>query len=260
MRTATARTSMLAVLLGVAALATAPVLAFAQEGKYGGTMRFVLEGEPPTLDPQWTTATVVMTQGSHWLESLFTQGAQYEVIPDLAKGCTLSDGLKVYDIELREGVKFHNGKEMTSADVVASLDRWGQVASHGKTVYENVEKVEANGDYAIRITLKEGNVVLPAFLTWTGRAFIYPKEVVDEVGADAPVKTYIGTGPFEFVEHRPDRYIRLKRFEDYGPRDEPPNGYGGRKVAYFDEILMIPVPEQAQRVTMVQTGEIDFSD
>lgn len=260
MTTTTARTSMLAVLLGVAALATAPVLAFAQEGNYGGTMRFVLEGEPPTLDPQWTTATVVMTQGSHWLESLFTQGAQYEVIPDLAKGYTLSDDLKVYDIELREGVKFHNGKEMTSADVVASLDRWGQVASHGKTVYENVEKVEANGDHAIRITLKEGNVVLPAFLTWTGRAFIYPKEVVDEVGADAPVKTYIGTGPFEFVEHRPDRYIRLKRFEDYVPRDEPPNGYGGRKVAYFDEILMIPVPEQAQRVTMVQTGEIDFSD
>ena len=250
----------LAIVLFAVLLFASPMNSIADQPKSGGTIRFVLEGEPPTLDPQWTTATVVMTQGSHWLESLFTQGSKYEVIPDLAESYTLSDDLKVYDIKLRKGVLFHNDKEMTSEDVVASLNRWGKVASHGKVIFKNVEKVEAVGNYAIRVTLKKGNVVLPAFLTWTGRAFIYPKEVVEEVGTKSPVKTYIGTGPFQFVEHKPDRYIKLKRFDKYVARTDEPNGYGGRKVAYFDEILMIPVPEQAQRVTMVQTGELDFSD
>lgn len=248
----------LIICLGI--LVVSPVFSIAGQPKHGGTMKFVLEGEPPTLDPQWTTATVVMTQGSHWLESLFTQGSQYEVIPDLAESYTLSDDLKVYDIKLRQGVLFHNGKEMTSDDVVASLNRWGKVASHGKVVFRNVVKVEAVDKYHVRISLNKGSVVLPAFLTWTGRAFIYPKEVVDEVGTKSPVKTFIGTGPFQFVEHKPDRYIKLKRFDKYVARTDEPNGYGGRKVAYFDEILMIPVPEQAQRVTMVQTGELDFSD
>src|SRR5512134_2094206 len=112
----------------------------AGQPRAGGTMRFALEGEPPTLDPQWTTATVVMTVGSHWLESLFTQGAKYEIIPDLAEGYTASNDLKVYDIALRVGVLFHNGKEMTSADVVASLNRWGQVAANGKNFFRNVDK------------------------------------------------------------------------------------------------------------------------
>jgi len=223
-------------------------------------MRFALEGEPPTLDPHWATATVVMTVASHWAESLFTQGAKYEVIPDLAESFTTSDDLKVYDIKLRQGVLFHNGKEMTSEDVAASLNRWGKVASHGKTFFKTVEKLEANGKYGVRITLNKGSAVVPAFLTWTGRAFIYPKEVVDEVGTESAIKNYIGTGPFEFVEHMPDRHIKLKRFEKYVARTDAPNGFGGKKVAYFDEIMMIPVPEQAQRVTMVQTGELDFSD
>ena len=109
----------LIICLGI--LVVSPVFSIAGEPKPGGTMKFVLEGEPPTLDPQWTTATVVMTQGSHWLESLFTQGSKYEVIPDLAESYTLSDDLKVYDIKLRQGVLFHNGKEMTSDDVVQKI-------------------------------------------------------------------------------------------------------------------------------------------
>jgi peptide/nickel transport system substrate-binding protein len=241
-------------------LATLPSISAAGQPRAGGTMRFALEGEPPTLDPHWTTATVVMTVGSHWLESLFTQGAKYEIIPDLAEGYTLSNDLRVYEISLRKGVLFHNGKEMTSEDVVASLNRWGQVATDGKNLFRNVDKVEAADKYKVRISLQKGSVVVPAFLTWRGRAFIYPKEVVDEVGTKGPVKTYIGTGPFQFIEHRPDRHIRLKRFDKYVARTDKPNGLGGQKVAYFDEILMIPVPEQAQRVTMVQTGELDFSD
>ena len=231
----------------------------AETPKYGGTIRFMLEAEPPTLDPHWSTSTVTTTVGMHWLETLFTLGSKYEIIPDLAEGYTTSDDLKVYDIALRKGVLFHNGKEMTSEDVVASITRWGKVAHYGKSLFKNVESVTATSKYAVRITLQKGSAVVPAFLTWQGRSPIYPKEVLDEAGEEH-VKTRIGSGPYQFIEHLPDNYIKLKRFSKYVPREEPANGYGGKKTPYIEEIMMIVVPEQAQRVNMVQAGELDFSD
>ena len=71
---------------------------------------------------------------------------------------------------------------------------------------------------------------------------------------------YVGTGPFKLAEWKPDQYIRMVRFDDYKSRSEKPNGYGGGKTAYVDEIRWIPVPEVATRVAQVETGELDFGD
>ena len=124
----------------------------------------------------------------------------------------MSDGGRRYTITLRKGVKFHNGKEMTSADVVASLARWGKMSTPGKAVWNNVEAVEAKDPFTVVIHLKEPSGSL---LFGLGRpnagAAIYPKEVVDAAG-DGQVKEFIGTGPYRFVEHKPDRHIKLARF------------------------------------------------
>jgi peptide/nickel transport system substrate-binding protein len=71
---------------------------------------------------------------------------------------------------------------------------------------------------------------------------------------------FIGTGPFRLNERLPDRYISLVRFEDYASRDEDPDGYGGGKTAYFDEIRFIPVPEQSVRADGLITDEFDYSE
>jgi ABC-type transport system substrate-binding protein len=57
------------------------------------------------------------------------------------------------------------------------------------------------------------------------------------------------------VEHRPDRHIKLARFKEYSARSEPANGFGGKRTAYFDEILFLTVPETAVRLAGVETGE-----
>jgi peptide/nickel transport system substrate-binding protein len=62
------------------------------------------------------------------------------------------------------------------------------------------------------------------------------------------------------VEHRPDRHIKVARFKDYAVRTEAPNGYGGRRTAYADEILFIPVPDVAVRLAGVETGEYHFAN
>src|SRR5207247_5514712 len=85
-------------------------------------------------------------------------------------------------------------------------------------------------------------------------AVIYPKEIVDAAG-DNPVKEYVGTGPYRFVEHKPDRHVRVARFKDYVARTDAPDGFGGRRTAYVDEILFIPVPDVAVRLAGVETGD-----
>jgi peptide/nickel transport system substrate-binding protein len=74
------------------------------------------------------------------------------------------------------------------------------------------------------------------------------------------VTEYIGTGPYKPAEWKPDQYIRMVRFDDYKSRNEAPDGYGGGKTAYLDEIRWVPVPEVATRVAQVETGELEFAD
>jgi peptide/nickel transport system substrate-binding protein len=155
-------------------------------------------------------------------------------------------------------VKFHNGKTLTSADVVASLKRWGAVASTGKPVFKNVEAVEAKGPLAVEIRLKEPfGSLLTVLAQVDSAAVIYPKEVIDATG-EGQLKELIGTGPFKFVEHKPDRHIKLARFDGYASRSEPASGLAGQRIAYLDEIQFLPVPDYATRQAGITTGEYSY--
>ncbi|MBW1699222.1 MAG: ABC transporter substrate-binding protein [Deltaproteobacteria bacterium] len=250
-------TIFLATITGLVLLMTSSAMA-AETPKFGGTLRVATEAEPPLLDPHLTTTAIVLRLSMHWMEAPFNQGAKYEIIPELVESYKTNADYSVWDIKFRQGVLFHNGREMTAEDVVASMNRWGKGISYGKVMYRNVKPVEALDRYTVRITLNKSSAILSAYMTQRTRCFIYPKEVIEEVGLK-PVKQVIGTGPYQFVEHKPDRYVKVKRFEKYTARTDPRNGYGGKKVAYYDEILFIPVPEPVQRVNMLQGGEVDVA-
>ena len=79
-----------------------------------------------------------------------------------------------------------------------------------------------------------------------------------DAAGDGQVKESIGTGPYRFVEHKPDRHIKVARFKDYSARADAPNGLGGKRVAYADEILFLPVPDVAVRLAGVETGEYHY--
>src|SRR5690606_21252259 len=86
---------------------------------------------------------------------------------------------------------------------------------------------------------------------------IYPASVVEGAGSE-PLEEFIGTGPYEFVERQADAYIRFARFEDYVSPEGAPNGYAGQKIAYFDLIEFIPVPDEAARIAGLQAGDYDY--
>jgi peptide/nickel transport system substrate-binding protein len=238
-------------------LAAGPAVA-QEQPRMGGVLKAAMIGEPPSLDLHWTTATITQQITGQIYEGLYTYDRNFAPVPMLAEGHTVSDGGRRYTITLRRGVRFHNGKEMTSADVVASLTRWGKTATLGKTTWRSIEAVEARDPYTVVIHLKQpSGSLLFGLGAYNNAAAILPKEIVDAAG-EGQIKEYIGTGPYRFVEHRPDRHIKLARFKDYAARSEPANGLGGKRTAYFDEILFIPVPDVAVRLAGVETGEYHF--
>jgi len=223
----------------------------------GGVANIAMIGEPQTLDPMSSTADLVGTIMQHVYELLYTYDANSNVVPMLAEALpTVSkDGL-VYTIALRHGVKFHNDKEMTSEDVVASLERWMQMAPRGKAVAKEVKSVEAKGPYTIVITLNRPYAPLVAHLALSnGFAAIMAKDSIAN-----PLTQFVGTGPYMFKERKPDQYVQLVRFEGYSARKEPASGYGGKREALLDELRFIPVPNANTRVEGMLAGQYQFAD
>src|SRR5688572_1006336 len=158
----------------------APLPADAQ--KKGGVLKIGNLGEPPSMDPHWGTQTITEVLTNHIFEGLYSLGDGYQPIPMLADGMpTVSrDGL-TYTIKLRQGIKFHNGKEMTSADVLASLTRWGKRSTYGKALYAQVADVRTVDPLTVEIKLKEKSAIVVVSLAIPNNfAAIYPKEIADK--------------------------------------------------------------------------------
>src|SRR5213592_2160127 len=217
-------------------------VAVAQTPRRGGVLRVGNLGEPPALDAHWTTASITETLTNHLYEGLYSLDASNRPIPMLAESHSVSrDGL-TYTFKLRQGIKFHNGKEMTSEDVVPSLARWGKQSIYGKALFAQVADWRAVDTYTVEMKLKEKSaIVLISLAVPNNFGAIYPKEIAEKFPPEQKVTEYIGTGPFKLAEWKPD-------------------GYGGGKTAYVDEIRWVPVPEVATRVAQVETGELDFAD
>jgi peptide/nickel transport system substrate-binding protein len=228
--------------------------------KKGGVLKVAIIGEPPSLDSQWTTANVTQNIGFNVYEALFSLDEKSAPQPMLAESFKEEEGGKRFSITLRKGVKFHNDKELTTDDVIASLQRWMKLSGYGKTLSRALDSITASDKYTLVIQLKEPLAIVPVLLASPQQqSVIYPKEVVQEAG-DGQIKQFIGTGPYKVAEWVPNRYVRLVRFDGYAARSEAPSLQAGKKSAYLDEIQFIPVGEPQVRIQGVQTGEYQYAE
>src|SRR5262249_448360 len=192
-----------ALVLGLAADAQAP--------KKGGVLRIGNLGEPPTLDAHWTTATLTEVLTNHLYEGLYALDEGYRPIPMLAEAlpAVSADGL-TYAIRLRQGIKFHNGKEMTSDDVVASLKRWMQQSQYGKALAAVRGEMRTAGKSPIEPNLKQKwAAVVVSLAAPNNFGAIYPKEIAEKFPPAEKATEFIGTGPFKLAEWKPDQYVRM---------------------------------------------------
>lgn len=228
------------------------------EGVYGGRLEVALSGDLLTLDMHAVSATALNLVGWHMYETLFTHDAEYANIPMLAEAHEVSDDGLTHTITLREGVPFHNGEIMTSADVIASIERWSDGYAYALGLMDVTDELVAVDDNTIEFRLSEPYGTLTATLAQQGRgASIYPKSVIDASTKDN-LSEPIGTGPYAFVQWDRDRQILLERFDDYAALPGDSNGYGGHKFAYVDEIRFVPVPDEGARQAGLSTGEYHF--
>lgn len=119
--------------------------------------------------------------------------------------------LAVWDVTLREGVLFHNGKEMDSGDVAASFDYHRQNAPFAR----QITKIEPVSKYVARFFLNSGNAEF-AYILAEYNSVIMPAAPLDRIGMDG-----IGSGPFRIVESDPNRLMIMERFENYFDKGLP---------------------------------------
>lgn len=225
-----------------------------------GVLHYATVGEPPSLDQHVVSSDLSTTIAQHVFEGLYTFNSRYEPVPLLAERAEMMDGGKTILIHLRQGVKFHNGKEMTSEDVAASLDRWRQHGVRGPQTGMN--SVEPRGKYAVELRFEEVFGPWQNFLAFTGGGgVIYPAEIASRAGEEPlSPEDYIGTGPYRFSEWKPNRHLELVRFDGYVGRSEPADGYAGQREAKLDAIRFVPAPDAGTRVSGLRAGDFDYAE
>jgi peptide/nickel transport system substrate-binding protein len=174
-------------------LAALSLPAFAQPKN---TVTLGLRLEPPGLDPTSQAASAVSEVT--WLnifEGLTRVDEQGKLLPNLATGWETSEDGRVWTFQLRDGVAFHDGAPLSSADVKFSFERNAAPNSTNKRkrIFANMASVEASDPRTVRITLKEPSRLLPFFLAEATAAIMSP------ASAEKNTNTPVGTGPYRFV-------------------------------------------------------------
>ena len=197
-------------------------------------------------------------------EQLVTLKASGDIGPELAESYEVNDTSTSFVFHLRQGVKFHNGKEMTSADVVASLNRWLESFSTARKMVGDARFV-AEDDYTVTLNLENSAIMLLDMLAGAAQAaVIYPAEAIENVNPDTgfiPVEGFIGTGPSQFTEWAVDQYVQLDKFDDYVPYGDPDqelDGLWGYKYAYTKTLKYWIVKDAATRFNGLMSGDYDF--
>jgi oligopeptide transport system substrate-binding protein len=245
----------------VALLAAAPT-AWAQAPKQGGAATITFNNDLTTLDPHvgydWQNWSVI--------KSIFDGLMDYkpgttELEPDLAESYTVSEDGLTYTFKLRDGVKFHNGRAMTSADVKYSFERavnpatqspgggyFGMIAGYddvagGKAT--TLSGIETPDDKTVVFKLTRPDATF-LHLMAINFGYVVPKEEVEKAGADWG-KQPVGTGAFKFVEWVPGQNIQLERNKEYFRAGVP----------YLDKVTFEFGQDPTVAVLRLKKGEID---
>ena len=230
--------------LAVGALGVASRTAHAQTpAKAGGTLISAQTTEATGLDPQLVPALSRSRRSPLTYNQLVRFDPDMTPQPELAESWQISpDGL-TWTFKLRQGVKFHDGQEFTSADVKFTFDRLLEKSQSGKSDFNAVDKVEPAGKHTVKFVTKEPFAALVAALGgfW---GFIVSEAGVKKYG-DLN-KNALGTGPFILEDWKVEQQMVFKRNPNYWKKGLP----------HADELIVRVIPDEANIVAALRTGQI----
>ncbi|MFT8879593.1 MAG: ABC transporter substrate-binding protein [Oenococcus sp.] len=254
--------SLIALALFASAFAAMPASAKKTASKTSATI--ALEADPSTLD--WTTTTDQLSTEIDWhiYEGLFAFDKNFNVRPMLAKSYTYDKGNRTYHINLRQGIKFSNGADLTADDVLASFSRWEKLSNLGKLSAVHIDSVTKAGTYAINIKMKDDFKSLLTNLASVKQPMVVlPKAIVDQAGTNLLTnKQAIGTGPYKFVSWKRGSELKLTKNNNYKslPKSDNWGGLAGYKHVYVKNLDFKIITDPQSEVNGIVTGTYDYAE
>jgi peptide/nickel transport system substrate-binding protein len=202
--------------------------------------------DPETLDPAYDTAIYARSVMSNIYDTLVWRTATGKVLPSLAESWDFPDNTTV-QLNLRRGVKFHNGDTFTAADVLYSTSYYldkstvKPLRSYLRGLYDTIEKKD---DYTVILHLKKPN---SAILGDFARIPILPGKAMKAMGESQFGTSPIGTGPFKVARWDKNSQLVLEAFADHWRG--PPS---------IDRFVIKPIPEDFGRFAALRTGAVDI--
>src|SRR6266446_7064240 len=239
----------LALLIALALFAS-PLLtppAGAQTPKRGGTLVVGNDEDAVGLDPHLSVAFASSNYFEHVYSGLIRFNAKMELEGELASSWDIPDP-RTYVFKLRKGIKFHNGREMTSEDVRYSIERIRDPKNGSvlRSVYATVERVETPDAYTVRLKLSKPDAALLGMLA-TRASYVVPKEEVEKHGTLQ--KDAVGTGPFKLAEYITGSHMRFVRNDQYFEAGLP----------YLDGFTIQVIKDESSRLAALRKGTVDLT-
>ncbi|MCY9278442.1 ABC transporter substrate-binding protein [Bacillus haynesii] len=217
-------------------------------------------GDSTSLDPITTTEGEAFKVTINMFETLLNYGEQDTTLKEgLAVKWDASDDGMTYTLELRKGVKFHDGTDFNAEAVKYNFERWmngdeekfpyyGMFGGYKKDEGHVIKDIKVLDDHKIQFILKRPQAPFLKNLAMTSFGIASPAAIkkYGEKFREHPV----GTGPYKFVEWKPNDRIVLEKNEDYWDQSKPK----------LQKIIFRAIPENSARLNALKTGEIDLMD
>jgi peptide/nickel transport system substrate-binding protein len=249
----------------VALLTAASVATLAGCGPVPQTnvLRVVPHADLEILDPIFTTASITRNHGYMIYDTLFGTDASGRIQPQMVDTWDVSPDRKTWTFRLRDGLTFHDGAPVTSEDVILSLQRWGQRDQMGQTLFSfiapgGLKAVDAK-TFQMTLTFPYGLVLESLGKPDSNVPFIMPARVA-RTPANQKIDDPTGSGPFIFKkdEWKPGARVVYVKNGNYKPRNEPPSGTAGGKVAKMARVEWVIIKDAQTQASALVANEIDI--
>ena len=243
---------------GAASLAV-PSIARAQAVR---TLKFVPYGDLSALDPILTSNYAVRNHALMVFDTLYGVDDQNIPQPQMVAGHVVDDDGKTWTLTLRDGMRFHDATPVLARDVVASIRRWAVRDLLGGMLMETTAELSAPDDRTVKFRLKAPFPLLPyACGKMVGNVLAIMPERLAATAPTTAIPEVIGSGPFRYLPAERLQGARnvYARFDGYVPRaDGVTSRLAGPKIAHFDRVEWLTMPDPATAVNALQQGEVDW--
>jgi peptide/nickel transport system substrate-binding protein len=213
----------------------------------GGHVTWAVNQDPSALAPFGVLLASSHTNSEFMYDSLLEWDSKISIRPALAESYVVKDS-KTIDWTLRKGVMFHNGKELTAADALYSIQKQQNPPPPGSTgvlsFFPAIDSAQVMSKYVLRLKLTKPDASVFGWFAWGRWSPIVPEGIYDQINVTTQG---IGTGPFKLVSYQPNDHVDYAAWPQFWKKGLP----------YYDQLTLKIIPDEQAAIAALQAGAID---